>query len=185
MRSSVTVGSTRPRSGRRPVRPVLALTGVIGLAALLAFAVGHADSKLVIINSSPSMAPGLYRRAGSPPAPGAIIAFTVPPVAIAHARQHGMSVGLSQFLKPVAAGAGDRVCVSRAEGLRINGVRVAPVAARDHDGHDLPIWNHCRVLEADEYFLYAPRVANSFDSRYYGPVPQDAIKGVYVPLWTW
>ncbi|MGZ5437981.1 MAG: S26 family signal peptidase [Candidatus Binatia bacterium] len=52
-------------------------------------------------------------------------------------------------------------------------------------GRSLPSWNHWRRLGAEEAFVSAPRVSNSFDSRYYGPVRREAITGVYGPLWTW
>jgi type IV secretory pathway protease TraF len=26
---------------------------------------------------------------------------------------------------------------------------------------------------------------DSFDGRYFGPIPREAVRGVYRPLWTW
>jgi type IV secretory pathway protease TraF len=39
-------------------------------------------------------------------------------------------------------------------------------------------------MASDEYFVFSDRVANSFDSRYFGPISKAAIIGVYRPLIT-
>ena len=43
----------------------------------------------------------------------------------------------------------------------------------------------CRALRPGEVFLLAPGSAASFDGRYFGPVPDSAVFGEAVPLWTW
>jgi len=47
-----------------------------------------------------------------------------------------------------------------------------------------PVWDGCRKLEAGEWFTYAPRIWNSFDGRYYGPVREANMVGVFRPVWT-
>ena len=47
----------------------------------------------------------------------------------------------------------------------------------------MPRWNECRALEADEIFLLL-KPADSFDSRYFGPVPRAQIIGRLAPLCT-
>ena len=68
--------------------------------------------------------------------------------------------------------------------LEINGQPLAPVLDANADGVPLPRWDGCRVLGAGEWLTYAPRVPNSFDGRYYGPVSERDVIGVYRPVWT-
>jgi conjugative transfer signal peptidase TraF len=128
---------------------------------------------------------GIYRKTDALPERGSVVSFEIPEAARLYARQRGIEIRWDSFLKPIAAVAGDDVCVSLAEGLVINGERLAGVHRTDSAGHVVPVWSHCRQLMAGEFFVYAPRVANSYDSRYYGPVRAEMIKGVYKPLWTW
>jgi type IV secretory pathway protease TraF len=86
------------------------------------------------------------------------------------------------LVKSLAAGPGDHVCTT--DGLTINGKWIAPVFDDAGDGVPLPRWRECRVLTTGEWFAYAPRIPNSLDGRYYGPVREADIIGVYLPVWT-
>jgi type IV secretory pathway protease TraF len=86
------------------------------------------------------------------------------------------------LVKPLAAGAGDHVCVT--DHLTINGQRIAPVFDTAPDGMPLPRWRECRILAAGEWFTYAPRILDSLDGRYYGPVRETDLVGVFQPVWT-
>lgn len=97
------------------------------------------------------------------------------------ARRRGGTGELPLLLKPLAAGPGDHVCVT--DHLTINGQRIAPVLDAGPDGVPLPRWRECRVLAAGEWFAYTPQIPNSLDSRYYGPVRDADITGVYSPVW--
>ena len=134
-------------------------------------------------NHTPSLPEGLYVRAiVAEPAVGQIVAFPVPDAALDYARRRGGRGDATLFLKPLAAGPGDHVCVT--DHLAINGRVVAPVLASGPDGVPLPRWDGCRVLATGEWFAYAPRIPNSMDSRYYGPVRDADIIGVFRPVWT-
>lgn len=61
-------------------------------------------------------------------------------------------------------------------------VRVQP---RDRQGRVLPRRFGCHVFTKDEIFLVMTRVPDSFDGRYFGPIPAATIEGRLVPLWTW
>jgi type IV secretory pathway protease TraF len=104
-------------------------------------------------------------------------------VALDYARLRGGRGDATLFLKPLAAGPGDYVCVT--DHLTINAQQIAPVFNAGSDGVPLPRWNGCRTLEPAEWFAYAPRIPNSMDSRYYGPVKESDMIGVYRPVWTW
>ena len=56
--------------------------------------------------------------------------------------------------------------------------------AQDRIGRPLPVWQGCRRLAASQVFLMNPRVPDSFDGRYFGPLLTSSIVGRAVPLWT-
>ena len=58
--------------------------------------------------------------------------------------------------------------------------------ALDHDSHGrpLPTWQGCRVVAGDQVFLMNWQSEDSFDGRYFGPLPASAIVGRADPLWT-
>jgi type IV secretory pathway protease TraF len=54
----------------------------------------------------------------------------------------------------------------------------------DRRGRPLPVWQGCRAISQGEAFLMNWDEPNSFDGRYFGPVPVHAIIGRAKPLWT-
>lgn len=48
----------------------------------------------------------------------------------------------------------------------------------------LPVWQGCRVLDDGEAFFMNWDAPDSFDSRYFGPLPISTIVGRAVPVWT-
>ena len=155
---------------------------ILGLLAMGA-AMTAPRFELLKWNHTPSMSPGLYLRSMDNPAVGRIVAITPPLAAVSYAQRRGMNLDGMTLLKPLAAGPGDHVCVT--DELRINGAHVAPVHRTGADGSPMPVWNGCRDLGADEWFTYAPRIWNSFDGRYYGPVHTESLVGVFKPVWVW
>ncbi|WP_254062687.1 S26 family signal peptidase [Caulobacter sp. S45] len=134
----------------------------------------------MLVNITPSEPPGLYLRAAGPVRLDALIAFAPP--AVANRVGDGHLRRFHSFLKRVAAVGGDHVC-SDGRTARINGALAGPVAQQDARGQPLPRWIGCRRLALGEVFVLSTRVPNSFDSRYFGPVPVGAVIGVYRPLW--
>ena len=65
--------------------------------------------------------------------------------------------------------------------MTVPGRGVVARLAWDTAGRVLPSWDGCRTLAADEVFLLGD-TADSFDSRYWGPVRTTAIDGVWRPL---
>ncbi len=169
----------RPRRGRA-VRTVL-----WGLAPVMIVAVAAAalPRPLVIHNPSPSIPTGYYRRSAEPPAIGRIIAFRVPAPGRDYAAAHVGYLIREGIIKPIAAVGGDQVCTTGPDGLTINGIVRGPIVARDRQGIELPHWRGCRSLQRGEFFVFSDRIPNSYDSRYYGPVPKSDIIGTFLPLW--
>ena len=157
------------------VAPAL-LAGVI-----LAMLPADRRAATILLNVSPSLPLGLYRRVRAPVRPGALIAFAVPKSGRAYTRDHMPDRLRTSILKPVAAGPGAQICV-QADQLTIDSRAVAIIASRDHQGRHLPHWEGCRVLAEGEVFTLSTRISNSFDSRYFGPVGRADILGVYAPL---
>jgi conjugative transfer signal peptidase TraF len=164
--------------------PVLAVGA--GFTALLAvFSMLFADRQIVI-NTSPSVAPGFYLRSSASPRVGAIVDFRIPPAAQAYIFARTGKMGSNWYiLKPIAAGPGDQVNTA-GDWLVINGRRIAPMPPEtDHSARHLPIWRGSRALGSDEFFVFSSRIPNSFDSRCYGPIDRSQIESVRAPLITW
>ena len=168
---------------RRPKRSLRAAITLLGVLALLPYLVGR---RVVVINTSPSVKPGLYVRSRTEPAVGRIVDFRIPPSARAYVRSRTGRDGAEWYiLKPIAAGPGDRVDTT-GPWLLINGARVAPMPpARDRAGRPLPLWLASRVLGPEEFFVFSARIPNSFDSRCYGPIARRQIESVRRALITW
>lgn len=156
-----------------------ALTAGVGiLAAASGPLAGSAPSAL--INITPSEPLGLYARTSERPEVGRLIAFGPPRVSAAVG--DGRLTRYHSFLKQVAAVGGDLVC-SDGRRVSINGAPAGAVAQMDHLGRPLPHWTACRRLSVGEVFVLSNRVPDSFDSRYFGPVPLSTVFGVYRPIW--
>ncbi len=134
-------------------------------------------------NASASAPIGLYRlQPDDHPAVGELVAIMPPPdTARLMARRHYLPEGVP-MLKRIAALSGQRVC---RHGMRvtIDGKRVANALIRGRLGRALPVWRGCRVVPAGTLFLInAP--ADSFDSRYFGPIAASGLIGRAQPILT-
>ena len=87
------------------------------------------------------------------------------------------------MLKRVLALPGQTVCRT---GLTIAVDRIEMGQARERDsrGRPLPVWQGCRFIAKGEVFLMNWQSADSFDGRYFGPLPASAVIGQAIPLWT-
>jgi type IV secretory pathway protease TraF len=141
---------------KRPA--VLPLVATLAGIALVGFsAIAHPQPRLVW-NASASAPIGLYRVVSGAPERG------VP------------------LIKRIAAVAGDDVCAFNGA-IIVNGEIVARQRKADRAGRSLPRWNECRELVQGEFFLLGD-APDSFDSRYFGPVPSAQVTGRLAPLWT-
>jgi len=163
-------------------KPAIFLTvAMIGIAGL-SFASLAPPAPLLVWNASASLPIGLYRKAPGVPRRGDLVLVRPPESAAMLADQRRYLPAGVPLVKRIAAAVGDRVCA--VDGVVfINGQIVARLLAVDHVSRPLPRWSGCRVLDGDELFLLAD-AADSFDSRYFGPVPTTTIIGRRVALWT-
>ena len=169
--------TVRTRKGRTLAMLACAVLPVAGVGALSV----TIPQPVVLWNGTPSEPVGLYLRSAAKPSLGTIIAFRAPAEAFPYADARMSYLHHILILKAVAARQGDRVCTA-AHVLTINGRWRAPVLNNDSRGVKLPAWQGCRTLAEGEFFVFSDAVPNSFDSRYYGPVGQGAIVGVYRPV---
>ena len=95
--------------------------------------------------------------------------------------------GREPIVKPIAALAGDLVCVTPA-GITVNGIDVAGTAQlqRDTGGRPLqPVPAGDYRVQAGQVWLLAGRARNSYDSRYFAGVPVESVQSVAHPVWVW
>ncbi|MCB2056472.1 MAG: S26 family signal peptidase [Novosphingobium sp.] len=157
---------------------MLAACGTIGVTAAI-----HPSPRL-IWNASASAPIGLYSVSpiGRPTA-GQLVAITPPPYwARWMAERHYLPLGVP-LLKHVAALPGQHACRT-GRALSVDGAVVAFALARDRRGRPLPVWKGCRQLRDGEIFAVNTAVPDSFDSRYFGPLPARSVIGAASPIYT-
>jgi conjugative transfer signal peptidase TraF len=141
-------------------------------------------SPMLIWNASASAPIGLYAvQQGYPLKHGDLVIAAPPgPLATFLAERNYLPRGVP-LLKHVAAMSGELVC-RRGLVITIDGIVVAAALTHDRAGRPLPIWQGCHKLTPNEIFLLNCAVPDSFDGRYFGPLPTTSVIGRAVPLWT-
>lgn len=140
----------------------------------------------LLINETPSEPRGIYRVVRHAPRDyqrGMYVIFPVP--AELHAVVYGrgwLREGIP-LLKELLGMPGDRVCISQTM-LRINQRYIGPVFDRDSHGMPLPQHPGCFVIPEGQVFPATGHLPNSFDGRYFGPVPIRDLTGEARPVWT-
>ncbi len=167
-------------------RPGYALVSILAAAAfsgLYGLVARFAPEPRLLWNASGSAPIGLYRiHPGGAVQRGDLVAVRPPPeLAQLLAERHALPPGLP-LLKRLAATAGAIVC-RRGDIVTIGGKRAAIARAHDSHGRALPAWRGCRTLKAGDLFLLNP-AADSFDSRYFGPIPMRGLIGRATPILT-
>lgn len=153
---------------------MVVIAGAGAIALLAAAELNRRD--VVLFNSTPSVPTGFYVRSDAPPHEGAFVTVRAAAVARDYAEMRHFTDTGDRFIKKVAARAGVRVCGDGAS-VRV-GAQTLTRATHDSAGRVLPTWKGCHLLHAGEVFLIG-ETADSFDSRYFGVVREDAIEGVW------
>jgi conjugative transfer signal peptidase TraF len=176
-------GPQNASGSERRRRVLLRLAVILLVFAIIPELGAH---RFLVINTSPSVAPGLYLRTSEEPAVGRLVDFCIPPAARVYVLGRTGNSGENWYiLKPIVAGPGDRIDTT-GDWLVINHQRIAPMPPpRDSSGRSLPVWRDSRSLGPDEFFVFSGRIPNSFDSRCYGPIARSEITSVRQPLITW
>lgn len=158
---------------------------LIALSAALTLAPVVFDWRPRLIwNASASVPVGLYY--ASPAGRlevGDVVAVT-PPMALADfLAKRGYLPRYVPLIKHVLALSGTLVCRKGAT-IFIGSKPVGQARGHDRLGRSLPRWQGCRLLHEGEIFLMNPDAPDSFDGRYFGPLPVTAITVTLTPLWT-
>jgi len=153
----------------------------LGLALLAATTLGP-KHPILVWNASASVPIGLYFVVARPLHIGdyVLLRLTGTMQTLAERRKYiGPSMPL---VKRIAAMDGDRVCRC---GLTVQIAEQHFVIAlgSDRGGRRLPVWQGCDNLQNGQSFVLGTH-AESFDSRYFGPVTRDQIVGAAIPLFT-
>ncbi|RTM09962.1 MAG: S26 family signal peptidase [Hyphomicrobiales bacterium] len=162
-------------------RKMLAAASIgLGLILITAFA---KPVPLLVWNASASAPVGLYRLGRGAARTGDFVLVRMPKMIGQLADQRGYLPRGVPLVKRVAALPGEHVCAFN-DAIIIGGKIAARRLKTDSKGRRLPWWNECRPLASDKVFLINGAAPDSFDSRYFGPVPAENIVGRLVPLWT-
>lgn len=171
----------RQRRGRRRSCAILAL-GLAGLG-LLGFAAFARPTPLIIYNASASAPIGFYRVLSAEPIRRGDLVLARTPASVRQlAAERDYLPATVPLVKRVVALDGDTVCAIH-HAITIDGRHVATQLIADRLGRPLPIWSGCRTLGPGDMFLLMQGVSDSFDGRYFGPIPVSAVIGRLVPLW--
>ncbi|WP_163268357.1 S26 family signal peptidase [Chelativorans alearense] len=87
------------------------------------------------------------------------------------------------ILKHILGLSGQRVCRT-GHVITVDGIAMGYARDRDRLDRPLPVWSGCRVVAADELFLMNWQASDSFDGRYFGPLPAATVIGRTIPLYT-
>jgi conjugative transfer signal peptidase TraF len=129
----------------------------------------------IVWNASSSVPVGIYWIARAAPRRGDIVAIRLPLPTSALADRRGYLPRDALLLKTIAGANGDRVCRWNSQ-VFVNGALSATAASADHAGRALPVWCGCLTLQPGQVIVLGTH-GDSFDSRYFGPVPSEAIVG--------
>jgi len=140
----------------------------------------------LIVNYTASEPRGVYwieRHASSDYRRGQTVVFPLPQNV--HTMVYGrrwLNVG-EPLIKGIGALEGDHVCIDDAQ-AHINEHLVGRVFPVDSLGRPMPAVRGCFTIAAGYFFPLSTLIEHSFDGRYIGPQPLNAILGELHPLWT-
>lgn len=135
-------------------------------------------------NASASVPIGLYRVEPAERIDVADLVVVMPPEPLAtFLAERGYLPRGVPLIKRVLALAGTTVCRRGVE-ITAYGMTYGRALELDSHGRRLPDWQGCDVVAKDEAFLMNWDAEDSFDSRYFGPLPLSSIVGRAVPVWT-
>lgn len=157
------------------------LTSMIVAVLLVAVPAFGTPTPRLVWNASTSVPTGLYGVVQGSPRIGDVALAALPSAIALLAARRAYLPQKAFLLKPVIAMAGDRVCRLGAH-IFVRGKLAALARLSDKAGRPLPVWSGCRRLVVGEVFLLADH-PGSFDSRYFGPLDHQHIKGRAFLIW--
>lgn len=145
------------------------------------------------VNYTPSVARGLYRSVEGEAEFGDLVAVCLPPAISSFGLERGYlspgtcADGAMPVLKYVLAAGGDEVDLDWVSVSVVGrGSYRLQTFTEDGSGRSLaPISRGRHRLASEELWLVSAGHSRSWDSRYYGAVPQTAVHSVFVPVITY
>ena len=136
------------------------------------------------MSASTSVPIGLYRIVPGDQVDVTDLAVVMPPAELAAFldERRYLPRGLP-LIKRVLALGGTTICRRGSAIIAYDGI-YGQALARDTRGRPLPDWQGCRTLHDGEAFFMNWDSSDSFDSRYFGPLPITTIIGRAIPVWT-
>ena len=164
-------------------RTAILLTMLVS-SALLVEPTLRSTGPAFIWNASASVPIGLYRLApvSRVIVPDLVVVLPPEPLADYLAARGYLPRGVP-LLKRVLALSGDAVC-RHGNTIAAFGHVYGEARERDSQGRPLPVWHGCHTLAPGEAFLMNWDAADSFDGRYFGPLPITSITARALPVWT-
>ena len=155
------------------MRGILILALVPPFVTFLAF-----DAAQLRINTSESLPVGLYRVSPS----GSFVEFCPDDHGLSaqrHYRARGACPdGAAPLLKPVTAGPGNEIVLSSA-GMAVNGKLLSNTAPLGRDSEGRPLWHWpygTYTTPAGMLWVASTYSSRSYDSRYFGPIRESAVR---------
>ena len=157
-------------------------TAIVAMGLLLS-TIGRTTPRY-IWNASNSVPIGLYRvQPVTRLSVTDLVAVQPPDLLAAFLDLNGyLPIGLP-MVKRVLALPGQKVCRNGLT-IAVDGIDVGDARERDGRGRPLPSWSGCRVVAESDVFVMNWQSEDSFDGRYFGPLPASAVIGRVVPVWT-
>lgn len=156
--------------------------------ANLLFVLGAANQWGLRVNTTASYPAGIYRATGEPWGRWDLVEACLPPEIAKFAVERGYlkSAGRCDrhpsIIKRVYGMGGDQVDVNTV--VSVNGVAVSGAVIRTHDPMQRPLVAASGgQLASDEVWLMSVSSPLSFDSRYFGAVPEQLVSGALEPVW--
>ena len=147
---------------------------------LIALASVFSPFPVIIYNTTDSLPHGFYVVVPREYRYGDLVVFRVPDDVRSLVRERQWLPDDGFLMKRVAALPGDRVCTAGGRFV-IDESDYGLVLDKDSMGRPMPRFDFCGILEEGVVVALAGS-GKSFDSRYYGPLPLDAIIGVAFPV---
>lgn len=164
--------------------PRLTILSMLAGTALIVLPAFARSEIRFIWNASASVPVGLYRIVPADRIEVTDLAVVMPPDELAgFLDERGYLPRGVPLIKRVLALGGTTVCRSGGAVIAYDAT-YAEARARDTHGRPLPVWQGCRRLDDGEAFFMNWDSPDSFDSRYFGPLPLSTVIGRAIPLWT-
>ncbi len=162
--------------------------GLVTATALAALGVGYpglAPMPIKLIwNASASAPIGFYAIAPADALEVPELVAVLPPAPLGQFMTARGYVGQGlPMLKRVLGLPGQRICRTGLT-ITVDGAEMGEALKRDRMGRAMLVWQGCRIIAQSEIFLMNSGVRDSFDGRYFGPLPATAVIGRAIPLVT-